>query len=177
MGCIQEEALTVPASVDSLLSDYAKRFNEVKTPRKLLWKKNLGTVKVSAIILLWCPIIHVSYSMWLVVNFCLNLELIFSTCSPFSSSISPTSTYHLLPWIYCCSWSCNLMIEQFNSQWHLYMQQLLCIFRIKHGKFGKFRFWDLLVTAGQPNYFVLSVGRQRILLLLLEHQRMYWIGG
>ncbi|KAL2542944.1 Anaphase-promoting complex subunit 2 [Abeliophyllum distichum] len=43
---IQDEALNVPGPVDQLLSDYAKRFNEVKTPRKLLWKKNLGTVKL-----------------------------------------------------------------------------------------------------------------------------------
>lgn len=44
---LQDEALNVPGPVDQLLSDYAKRFHEVKTPRKLLWKKNLGTVKVS----------------------------------------------------------------------------------------------------------------------------------
>ncbi|CAD6205914.1 unnamed protein product [Miscanthus lutarioriparius] len=31
---------------NQLLSDYAKRFHQIKTPRKLLWKKNLGTVKV-----------------------------------------------------------------------------------------------------------------------------------
>uniref|UniRef100_A0A0D9W6D7 Anaphase-promoting complex subunit 2 n=2 Tax=Leersia perrieri TaxID=77586 RepID=A0A0D9W6D7_9ORYZ len=43
---IQTEDLTVPASVDQLLSDYAKRFHQIKTPRKLLWKKNLGTVKL-----------------------------------------------------------------------------------------------------------------------------------
>ncbi|XP_061992637.1 anaphase-promoting complex subunit 2 isoform X1 [Rosa rugosa] len=43
---IQEESLNVPGPVDQLLSDYAKRFNEIKTPRKLLWKKNLGTVKL-----------------------------------------------------------------------------------------------------------------------------------
>ncbi|XP_072960553.1 anaphase-promoting complex subunit 2 isoform X2 [Typha angustifolia] len=43
---IQVEALVIPASVDQLLSDYAKRFHEIKTPRKLLWKKNLGTVKL-----------------------------------------------------------------------------------------------------------------------------------
>ncbi|CAD6338423.1 unnamed protein product [Miscanthus lutarioriparius] len=43
---IQTEDLVVPASVDQLLSDYAKRFHQIKTPRKLLWKKNLGTVKV-----------------------------------------------------------------------------------------------------------------------------------
>uniref|UniRef100_A0A5B7AKH4 Anaphase-promoting complex subunit 2 n=1 Tax=Davidia involucrata TaxID=16924 RepID=A0A5B7AKH4_DAVIN len=43
---IQDEALNIPGPVDQLLSDYAKRFNEIKTPRKLLWKKNLGTVKL-----------------------------------------------------------------------------------------------------------------------------------
>ncbi|KAK4403006.1 Anaphase-promoting complex subunit [Sesamum angolense] len=43
---IQDEALNIPGPVDRLLSDYAKRFNEIKTPRKLLWKKNLGTVKL-----------------------------------------------------------------------------------------------------------------------------------
>ncbi|KAL3501441.1 hypothetical protein ACH5RR_035890 [Cinchona calisaya] len=43
---IQDEALLLPAPVDQLLSDYAKRFNQIKTPRKLLWKKNLGTVKL-----------------------------------------------------------------------------------------------------------------------------------
>ncbi|KAJ4972980.1 hypothetical protein NE237_006154 [Protea cynaroides] len=43
---IQEESLNIPMPVDQLLSDYARRFNEIKTPRKLLWKKNLGTVKL-----------------------------------------------------------------------------------------------------------------------------------
>ncbi|EPS70303.1 hypothetical protein M569_04456, partial [Genlisea aurea] len=43
---IQEELLNVPEPVDRLLSDYAIRYNEIKTPRKLLWKKNLGTVKL-----------------------------------------------------------------------------------------------------------------------------------
>ncbi|GAV73635.1 Cullin domain-containing protein/APC2 domain-containing protein [Cephalotus follicularis] len=43
---IQDEALLVPDPVDQLLSEYAKRFHEIKTPRKLLWKKNLGTVKL-----------------------------------------------------------------------------------------------------------------------------------
>lgn len=42
----QGESLNIPAAVDHLLSDYARRFHEIKTPRKLLWKKNLGTVKV-----------------------------------------------------------------------------------------------------------------------------------
>lgn len=43
---IQDEPISLPLSVDQLLSDYAKRFHEIKTPRKLLWKKNLGVVKV-----------------------------------------------------------------------------------------------------------------------------------
>jgi len=37
---------TVSPDNNQLLSDYAKRFHQIKTPRKLLWKKNLGTVKV-----------------------------------------------------------------------------------------------------------------------------------
>ncbi|KAJ1696600.1 hypothetical protein LUZ63_005112 [Rhynchospora breviuscula] len=43
---IQEEELNIPSSVDRLLSDYGKRFHEIKAPRKLMWKKNLGTVKL-----------------------------------------------------------------------------------------------------------------------------------
>ncbi|XVE53198.1 hypothetical protein DITRI_Ditri02bG0184600 [Diplodiscus trichospermus] len=43
---IQDEAVIIPEPVDQLLSDYARRFHEIKTPRKLLWKKNLGTVKL-----------------------------------------------------------------------------------------------------------------------------------
>ncbi|KAL1551051.1 anaphase-promoting complex subunit 2 [Salvia divinorum] len=43
---IQDEALNIPGPVDQLLSDYAKKFNEIKTPRKLLWKRSLGTVKL-----------------------------------------------------------------------------------------------------------------------------------
>lgn len=43
---LQEEALNIPEAVEKLLNVYATRFNEIKTPRKLLWKKNLGTVKV-----------------------------------------------------------------------------------------------------------------------------------
>ncbi|XP_076900275.1 anaphase-promoting complex subunit 2-like isoform X1 [Bidens hawaiensis] len=43
---IQEEDVKLPEAVDQLLTDYAKRFHEIKTPRKLLWKKNLGTVKL-----------------------------------------------------------------------------------------------------------------------------------
>ena len=42
----QDEPLELPAPIDKLLSDYANRYHEIKTPRKLLWKKNLGTVKV-----------------------------------------------------------------------------------------------------------------------------------
>ncbi|KAL3721483.1 hypothetical protein ACJRO7_033908 [Eucalyptus globulus] len=43
---IQEETFNLPEPVDQLLSDYARRYNEIKTPRKLLWKKNIGTVKL-----------------------------------------------------------------------------------------------------------------------------------
>ncbi|XP_042049133.1 anaphase-promoting complex subunit 2-like isoform X2 [Salvia splendens] len=43
---IQDEALNIPGPVDQLLSDYAKKFNEIKTPRKLLWKRSLGVVKL-----------------------------------------------------------------------------------------------------------------------------------
>ncbi|CAN0923592.1 Anaphase-promoting complex subunit 2 [Linum grandiflorum] len=43
---IQDEDLNLPTPVDQLLTDYAKRYHELKTPRKLLWKKNLGTVKL-----------------------------------------------------------------------------------------------------------------------------------
>ncbi|KAL9269422.1 Anaphase-promoting complex subunit 2-like protein [Drosera capensis] len=42
---IQDENLKVPEPVDQLLSDYANRFHDIKTPRKLLWKKSLGVVK------------------------------------------------------------------------------------------------------------------------------------
>ncbi|XP_010467021.1 PREDICTED: anaphase-promoting complex subunit 2 [Camelina sativa] len=43
---IQDEPLELPGPIDKLLSDYANRYHEIKTPRKLLWKKNLGTVKL-----------------------------------------------------------------------------------------------------------------------------------
>ncbi|KAJ0230885.1 Anaphase-promoting complex subunit 2 [Hirschfeldia incana] len=43
---IQDEPLELPAPIDNLLSDYANRYHEIKTPRKLLWKKNLGSVKL-----------------------------------------------------------------------------------------------------------------------------------
>ncbi|GMN41892.1 hypothetical protein TIFTF001_011113 [Ficus carica] len=43
---IQDESLVIPQPVDQLLSDYAKRFHEIMTPRKLMWKKNLGAVKL-----------------------------------------------------------------------------------------------------------------------------------
>ncbi|KAM7269399.1 hypothetical protein ACFE04_024896 [Oxalis oulophora] len=41
-----EESLIIPGPVDQLLTDYANKYHEIKTPRKLLWKKNLGTVKL-----------------------------------------------------------------------------------------------------------------------------------
>ncbi|GMH01745.1 hypothetical protein Nepgr_003584 [Nepenthes gracilis] len=43
---IQDEPLSIPGPVDQLLSDYAQRFHETKTPRKLMWKKSLGVVKL-----------------------------------------------------------------------------------------------------------------------------------
>ncbi|KAG2307668.1 hypothetical protein Bca52824_027416 [Brassica carinata] len=43
---IQDEPLELPAPIDKLLSDYANRYHEIKTPRKLLWKKNLGSVEL-----------------------------------------------------------------------------------------------------------------------------------
>ncbi|KAF8103771.1 hypothetical protein N665_0185s0043 [Sinapis alba] len=43
---IQDEPLVLPGPIDKLLSDYSNRYHEIKTPRKLLWKKNLGTVKL-----------------------------------------------------------------------------------------------------------------------------------
>ncbi|KZV56961.1 anaphase-promoting complex subunit 2 [Dorcoceras hygrometricum] len=45
-GVKVDEALKIPGPVDQLLNDYANTYNEIKTPRKLLWKKNLGTVKL-----------------------------------------------------------------------------------------------------------------------------------
>ncbi|KAL2904014.1 Anaphase-promoting complex subunit 2 [Bienertia sinuspersici] len=41
-----DEPVILPELVDEVLSDYAKRFHEIKTPRKLIWKKNLGVVKL-----------------------------------------------------------------------------------------------------------------------------------
>ncbi|KAK4771956.1 hypothetical protein SAY86_013731 [Trapa natans] len=43
---IQEEVFNLPGPVDQLLSDYSRRYTEIKTPRKLQWKKNLGIVKL-----------------------------------------------------------------------------------------------------------------------------------
>ncbi|XP_020575764.1 anaphase-promoting complex subunit 2 isoform X2 [Phalaenopsis equestris] len=43
---IQEESLHLPLPVEQILSDYAEKFHEIKAPRKLLWKKYLGTVKL-----------------------------------------------------------------------------------------------------------------------------------
>lgn len=42
----QVETLKVPAVVDELLEEYAQRYHAVKAPRKLQWRKNLGTVKL-----------------------------------------------------------------------------------------------------------------------------------
>nr|GEU56851.1 anaphase-promoting complex subunit 2 [Tanacetum cinerariifolium] len=43
---LQDEDVNIPKPMDHLLGDYAKRYHEIKTPRKLLRKKNLGTVKL-----------------------------------------------------------------------------------------------------------------------------------
>ena len=43
---VQVETLKVPEVVDQLLEDYAQRYHAVKAPRKLQWRKHLGTVKV-----------------------------------------------------------------------------------------------------------------------------------
>ncbi|XP_024541138.1 anaphase-promoting complex subunit 2 isoform X1 [Selaginella moellendorffii] len=42
----QTETLQVPDFVDKLLDDYAQQYHTVKAPRKLQWKKHLGTVKL-----------------------------------------------------------------------------------------------------------------------------------
>lgn len=42
----QAETLKVPAVVEELLDEYAQRFHTIKAPRKLQWRKNLGTVKL-----------------------------------------------------------------------------------------------------------------------------------
>ncbi|KAK9116511.1 hypothetical protein Sjap_015458 [Stephania japonica] len=42
----EDETRNVPEVVDQLLVDYVERFHVIKTPQKLLWKKNLGAVKV-----------------------------------------------------------------------------------------------------------------------------------
>ena len=53
--------------------------------------------------------------------------------------ICPESVNHSLFYLsWMCSWSCNLKIGQCSSQWHLYMQQLLCNFRIKRGNHGNY---------------------------------------
>ncbi|CAN6479061.1 unnamed protein product [Victoria cruziana] len=43
---VELESLYLPGSIDQLFKDYAQRFHELKTPRKLNWMKNLGVVKL-----------------------------------------------------------------------------------------------------------------------------------
>lgn len=103
----QDESLNVPGPVDQLLSDYAKRFTEIKTPRKLLWKKSLGTVKVRCL--------HNVILALLLGDFDLRF------------SIFPDSPIDITSFLYfesLFSWSCNLKIEQCNLRLRLYMQQL-----------------------------------------------------
>lgn len=128
----QDETLNVPEPVDNLLSDYAKRFNEIKTPRKLLWKKNLGTVKV------WFKIKKKKKAIWY-TDIWITPMFKQSKICPVFLYICPESVNHSLFYLsWMCSWSCNLKIGQCSSQWHLYMQQLLCNFRIKRGNHGNY---------------------------------------
>jgi anaphase-promoting complex subunit 2 len=46
LDVVQAETLKVPAVVEQLLDDYAQRYHALKAPRKLQWRKHLGTVKV-----------------------------------------------------------------------------------------------------------------------------------
>lgn len=42
----QAENINIPSEIDQLLDDYAKQFHVLRAPRKIMWKKNLGTVKL-----------------------------------------------------------------------------------------------------------------------------------
>ncbi|KAH9321998.1 hypothetical protein KI387_016637, partial [Taxus chinensis] len=42
----QAENIIIPKEVDELLEDFANQFHVLKAPRKIIWKKNLGTVKL-----------------------------------------------------------------------------------------------------------------------------------
>ena len=44
---VQVEDLTVPQQLQKQMAAYAARFHIVKTPRKLVWLKGLGTVDLS----------------------------------------------------------------------------------------------------------------------------------
>lgn len=113
---LQEEALNIPGTVDKLLSDYATRFNEIKTPRKLLWKKNLGTVKVR----------HFKFHIMRLGHF----------FSPYLEWVSTDWSWVWTKndiWSFYFSWSCNLKIERFSSRSLLYMLLSLCNFKIKQG--------------------------------------------
>lgn len=45
--CAQEEKFTVPSEVQEQLDAYAARFFVLKTPRKLLWRPDLGAVNLT----------------------------------------------------------------------------------------------------------------------------------
>ena len=45
--CSQEEKFTVPKEVQEQLEAYAARFFVLKTPRKLLWRPDLGAVDLT----------------------------------------------------------------------------------------------------------------------------------
>ena len=44
---VQAEDITVPQQLQREMAAYAARFHVVKTPRKLVWMKGLGTVDLS----------------------------------------------------------------------------------------------------------------------------------
>jgi hypothetical protein len=47
LDILQAENINIPSEIDQLLDDYAKQFHVLRAPRKIMWKKNLGTVKVT----------------------------------------------------------------------------------------------------------------------------------
>lgn len=44
---MQEEDVKLPQEVQTQMAAYAARFSIVKTPRKLIWRKHLGSVDLS----------------------------------------------------------------------------------------------------------------------------------
>lgn len=118
----QDEPVNLPRSVDDLLSDYAKRFHEIKTPRKLLWKKNLGVVKVCQF---QFTTLYDFPALMLSGCFLLMLSPIFFILSIFAFSLCSSLFF---------SWNYNLKIKLSSFLSLHFLQQLLCNFRTKPGK-------------------------------------------